>query len=91
MMDKKELIARVAEQTGLSKRSAAAAVNSVFQVIGDVLAENEQVRVYGFGTFEMRYCAARTGRDPRTKTPILIPARMRPAFCASDSLKQRLR
>ena len=90
-MDKKELSIRIADQTGLSKRDTLAAVNSIFQIIGDALAENKQVRIYGFGTFEMRYCAARTGRDPRTKTPIIIPARMRPAFRASSSLKQRLR
>ena len=90
-MDKKELVLRVADQTGLSKRAAANAVDSVFQVIGDALTRNEQVRIYGFGIFEVRNCAPRTGRDPRSKEPILISARKLPAFRASSALKKRVR
>lgn len=90
-MDKKELVVRVADQTGLSKRSASNAVNSVFQIISDTLAKEEPVRIFSFGSFEVRNCAPRTGRDPRSKMPIQIPARKSPAFRASSALKQRLR
>ena len=85
-MEKKELIDRVAEQTGLTKKAAAAAVNSTFEVIAEAMKNDDKVRVIGFGTFEAQHRPARTGHNPRTKEIIEIPARTVPVCKMSSSV-----
>ena len=65
-MNKAELIGSVAEKAGMSKKDAEKAVNAVFASVGDALANGEKVQLVGFGTFEVRERAARTGRNPQT-------------------------
>lgn len=89
-MNKTELIAKVAEKTGSKKSEADAAVCAVIDVITEALKANEKVQIVGFGTFEVRERAARTGRDPRTKQPIEIEASKAPAFKAGKSLKDAI-
>ena len=65
-MNKTELIAAVAEQSGLSKKDAEKAVSSTIDTIINTVAEGEKIQIAGFGTFEQRQRNARTGCDPRT-------------------------
>ena len=69
-MNKTELIAAVAEKTGLSKKDSDAAVNAVLNTITETLKADEKIQLVGFGSFETKKRAARTGLNPRTKTPV---------------------
>ena len=86
-MTKIELINAIAEQAGLSKKDADAALKAVVGTITDALKKGEKVQLVGFGTFEVRARGERTGRNPRTKETITIPASKAPAFKAGKALK----
>ena len=86
-MNKTELIAAVAEKAGLTKKDAERALNAAFEAITASLVAGEKVQVSGFGIFETKKREARTGRNPRTKETIQIPATRLPAFKASKTLK----
>ncbi|MCD8025862.1 MAG: HU family DNA-binding protein [Clostridiales bacterium] len=83
-MKKTELIAAVAEQSGLSKKDAEKAVLAMLDTIVNKVAEGEKIQITGFGTFEQRLRNARTGRDPRTGNTIEIPASKVPTFKAGQ-------
>jgi DNA-binding protein HU-beta len=87
-VNKNDLINKVAEQTGLKKKDAEQAVNSVFAAIEEALAAGEKVQVIGFGTFETRKRAARSGRNPQTGEIIEIPESVVPAFKPGNRLKE---
>ncbi len=86
-MNKSELIAAVAKEAELSKKDAEAAVNAVTAAITAALQEGDKVQLVGFGTFETRARAARTGQNPRTGAKIEIAASKVPAFKAGKALK----
>ena len=86
-MNKTELADRLAARTGLSKGVARDAVEGVFAIIGEALADGEDVRLPGFGTFGTRSRPARTGRNPRTGEVVSIPATTSPTFKAGKTLK----
>ena len=86
-MNKTELIAAVAEKTGLTKKDAERVVNATFETVTAALAKGDKVAVAGFGNFEVKAREARVGRNPRTKETIQIPATRLPAFKASKALK----
>ena len=86
-MNKTELIAAVAEKTGLTKKDAERVVNATVETITSSLVKGEKVQVSGFGIFEVKAREARVGRNPRTKETIQIPATRLPAFKASKALK----
>ena len=86
-MNKTELIAAVAEKTGLTKKDAERVVSATVETITESLKKGEKVQVFGFGNFEVKTREARTGRNPRTKETIEIPATKLPAFKASTTLK----
>lgn len=86
-MNKKELIAAVAEKTNLSKKDARDAVYAVFEETANALAKGEKVQLIGFGTFEVRNRNARTARNPQTGEEIKIAASKVPAFKAGKALK----
>lgn len=86
-MNKAELIAAVAERTGLSKKDCEAAVNATLDVITGALREGDKVQMVGFGSFEVKVRAARSGRNPKTKEVIEIPASRVPVFKAGKVLK----
>ena len=86
-MNKTELIAAVAEKSGLSKKDADKAVNAMLDTIVETLTLDEKVQIVGFGTFEVRSRSERQGRDPRTNNPITIPASKSPAFKAGKAFK----
>ena len=86
-MNKAELVAAVAEKTGLSKKDSEKAVNAGFDAISAELVEGGKVQLVGFGSFETKTRNARIGRNPRTKEEIEIPASRVPAFKAGKALK----
>lgn len=87
-MTKPELIDAVAERTGMKKKDAALAVDAVLDTITDTLAKKEQITLVGFGTFEARTRAGRTGRNPRTGEQISIPPRTAIAFRPGSKLRE---
>ena len=86
-MNKSELVASVAEKSGLTKKDAEAAVNSTLNAITNALKEGDKVTLVGFGTFEVRERPARKGRNPQTGEEITIEASKLPAFKAGKALK----
>ena len=73
-MNKTELVAAVAEKTGASKKDSEKLVSAVFETITNALVAGDKVALVGFGAFEVKERPARTGRNPRTKETIEIPA-----------------
>lgn len=86
-MNKTDLIEAVAENADLSKADAARAVDAVIASITKALKSGDSVTVVGFGTFQVRERAARTGRNPKTGDAIKIDASKNPAFKAGKALK----
>ena len=84
---KTELTEQVASKAGLNKAQAGRAVDAVLDAIQDALASGGEVRLTGFGNFVVTKTSARTGRNPRTKEQIQIPAGQRPAFRPGSRLK----
>ena len=87
-MNKVELIAAVAEKAGLSKKDAEKAVAAIVASVEEALIKGDKVQLIGFGTFEVRERAARTGRNPQTKEEITIAASKQPVFKAGAALKK---
>ena len=86
-MNKTELIAAVAEKTGLTKKDAERVINATIETIEASLVKGDKVQISGFGIFEVKAREARVGRNPRTKEAIQIPATRLPAFKAAKALK----
>ena len=86
-MNRTELVAAVAEKTGLTKKDAERVVCATMDTITESLVKGEKVQLSGFGIFEVKEREARVGRNPRTKESIQIPASRQPAFKASKALK----
>ena len=86
-MNKQDLIAAVADSTGLSKNDATAAVDATLDTITSTLAGGGEVRLVGFGTFSTSQRAASTGRNPRTGETIQIPASTQAKFKAGKAMK----
>ena len=86
-MNKNELVAAVAEASGVSKKDAERVLNASIDKITQELAKGGRVQLSGFGTFETKRRQAKVGRNPATKEPIQIPASRVPAFKPSQNLK----
>lgn len=89
-MNKTQLIEVVAKETGLKKKDAESAVVATLAAIENALVEGEKVQLIGFGSFEVKERAARTGRNPATGAEITIPASKYPAFSAGNPLKAKV-
>ena len=87
-MNKSEFIQAMSEKSGLTVKDATTALNATLEVIQESLQKGESVSLVGFGTFEVKERAARTGRNPQTKQPIEIPASKAPSFKAGKPLKE---
>jgi len=90
-MNKTDLVAAVAAKAEISKKDAEAAVSAVIASITDALADGDKVSLVGFGTFEVKERAARTGLNPRTGEKLSIPASKAPAFKAGKALKDAVK
>jgi len=87
-MNKAELVEKVANQTGLKKRTSREAVDAVISVMTDSLARQEKVTIVGFGTFQVMERKARKGRNPQTREAIQIPAKNVPKFKPGKGLRK---
>ncbi|MET1178669.1 MULTISPECIES: HU family DNA-binding protein [Peribacillus] len=90
-MNKTELVSSVAAQAELTKDEAKKVVDALFETITATLAKEEKIQLVGFGTFEVRDRAARTGRNPQTGEEIQIAASKVPAFKAGKELKDAVK
>ena len=86
-MNKSELIAAVAEKTGMTKKDSEKAVGALLETIKTAVAKKQKVQLIGFGTFEPRVRAARTGKNPKTGATLKIPATTVPKFSAGTAFK----
>lgn len=89
-MNKNELISAMAEKSGLSKKDAGVALDAFVESVQDALKSGDKVQLTGFGSFEVKSRAARTGLNPRTKEPVEIAASNAPVFKAGKLLKDAL-
>ena len=89
-MNKTELIAAMAEASGLSKKDCEAALAAFITTTESALKAGNKVQLVGFGSFEVKERAARIGRNPKTKEAIEIPASKAPVFKPSKALKDIL-
>lgn len=86
-MNKMELVAAIAEKTGVTKKSADESLNAFIEVVTDALVKGDKVQLVGFGSFEVRKRAARKGRNPQTGEEMKIAASTVPVFKAGKALK----
>ena len=86
-MTKAELVSAIAQKTEFTKKDSEKFLNAALEAITEELAKGNKVQITGFGTFEVKERAARTGRNPRTKEEIEIPASKLPVFKAGKALK----
>ena len=89
-MNKSELIAKVAEKAGITKKDAEKAVAGIFASVQEALVAGDKVQVIGFGTFEVAERAAREGRNPKTGETMPIAASKTPKFKAGKALKDAI-
>ena len=87
-MNKAELIGAMSKETNLTKKDVESVLNSFVNVVSNTLEKKDKVQLVGFGTFETRERAARTGRNPQTGETIKIAAATVPAFKAGKALKE---
>ena len=90
-MQKTDFIARVAEQTGVSKKVTRQVIEAALDTIAQSLANDQKVVLTGFGTFELRSRQERRGVNPQTRQAMTIPASRSPGFSASNGLKDLVR
>jgi DNA-binding protein HU-beta len=88
---KSELVDRVADRAGLSKKDATAAVDAFLETVEDTLARGSEVSFSGFGKFSVSQRSARQGRNPATGEPIKIAASRAPRFSAGARLKKAVK
>lgn len=90
-MNKTDLVNNIAEKSGLSKKDVESVLNGFVGEVTDALKDGKRVQLIGFGTFETRARAGRTGRNPQTGKTIQIPASTVPAFRAGSKLKEAVK
>jgi len=90
-MKKAELIDAVVTKAELTKQDSKKAVDALFETISNTLAKEEKIQLLGFGTFEVRNRAERTGRNPQTGEEMTIPASKVPAFKPGKELKEAVK
>lgn len=87
-MVKEELVANVSKDTGYSQIVVSKIIESVLANITSELSIGNRIQLMGFGVFEPKRMAARTGRNPHTNEPVPIPARVVPSFKPGNRLKE---
>ncbi|MGI6109222.1 MAG: HU family DNA-binding protein [Eubacteriaceae bacterium] len=89
-MNKTELIESIAQKADIPKKDAEKGLNAFIETVTEVLEKGDKLSLVGFGTFEVRERAERTGLNPATKQPMLIKASKAPAFKPGKALKEAL-
>ena len=87
-MNKSELIDQISSDTGLPKKDATQALDSVFNKITEAMCQGEEVTLIGFGTFASKFRPERAGRNPQTGEAMTIKAAYLPNFRAGKALKE---
>ena len=87
-MNKQELSERMASKTGMTKKDCGIALDGMLSAITEALQKGDKIKLTGFGTFEVKHRAARTGRNPQTKDVVESPAQSVPVFKAGKALKE---
>ena len=87
-MNKEELVKEISKKAKVSQKQASEIVSLVLETIEKTVAKGKKVTLVGFGTFEARKRAARTGRNPQTGAEIKIPAKTVPVFSAGKKFKE---
>jgi DNA-binding protein HU-beta len=90
-VNKAELVARVARDTGLTKADVLRVLDGTLDVIGRTLRKGDRVKLVGFGVFHVGRHRARPGHNPRTHEPMRISARRLPKFTAGKDLRKLIR
>lgn len=90
-MNKTDLINNISNKSGLTKKDVENVLNGFLGEITEALANGDKVQLIGFGTFETRKRAGRTGRNPQTGKTIEIPESNVPAFKAGNKLKEAVK
>ena len=90
-MNKADLVEKIADQTGLTKKTSREAVDAIVSAITDCLAREEKVTLVGFGTFQVRERKARRGVNPQTRETIQISAKKVPKFVPGKGLRERVK
>ena len=86
-MNKEELVQEISKKANVTQKEAAEVLSSSVDTIQKTVAKGKKVTLVGFGTFEPRKRAARTGRNPQTGKELKIPAKTVPAFSAGKKFK----
>ena len=89
-MNKTELVAAMAENAGLTKKDAEAALKAFVETVEAALKADDKVQIVGFGTFEVSERAAREGRNPQTGETMKIAASKTPRFKAGKAFKDAI-
>ena len=87
-MNKEELVQEVAKKAKVTQKEAAEIINAFMDTVQKTVAKGKKVTLVGFGTFEARKRAARTGRNPQTGAELKIAAKTVPAFSAGKKFKE---
>ena len=90
-MNKTELVASIAEKAGIAKKDAEKALAAFIDTVATELKDGGKIQLVGFGTFEVRERAARTGVNPKTGASIEIAASKNPVFKAGKALKDSIK
>lgn len=90
-MNKTDLINNISSKSGLSKKDVETVLNGFLGEVTDALKSGDRVQLIGFGTFETRKRASRTGRNPQTGEEIQIPESTVPAFKAGNRLREAVK
>ena len=90
-MNKKELVAAIADKAELSKKDSEKALKAFVDVVTDELKKGRKIQLVGFGTFEVTERAAREGRNPQTGKTMKIEACKAPRFKAGKALKDAVK
>ena len=86
-MNKEELVQEISKKANVTQKEASEVLVSLIDTIQKTVAKGKKVTLVGFGTFEPRKRAARTGRNPQTGKELKIPAKTVPAFTAGKKFK----
>jgi integration host factor subunit alpha len=89
-MTKADIVERVSERCGIPKKDSIEMVESVFNILKDTLENGEEIKISGFGKFEVKSKHARKGRNPQTGDAITIEARRILTFKPSTILKYNI-
>ena len=90
-MTKSELVISVSESTGnLTRKHAELVINTIFDSMRDALVDGDRIEIRGFGSFQVRERASRTGRNPKTGAAVEIASKRVPFFKVGKELRERV-